>query len=222
MTLPLAMPRLCRKPIDHNDPPIIEDRTRPAATDAALEFGRYRVLLRQRRLLAGGVPVELGARAFEILMVLIEADGALVIKDELQRRVWPDVVVAPENLKAQIAVLRKALGEDRGLILTDHGRGYRFIGTIRDTLATAEGSPASGATMPRDRRNAASATDSPDIASRLTRAEARLAVALRLLETGRNVSRLPRRRYTAGRSTRRTRRHGRLASECAAWVREVS
>ena len=50
---------------------------------AALEFANFRVLVRQRRLLAGGVPIELGARAFDILMVLIKADGALVIKNEL-------------------------------------------------------------------------------------------------------------------------------------------
>ena len=48
--------------------------------DAALEFGRCRVLLRQRQLLADGVPVELGTRAFDLLLVLLEADGALVSK----------------------------------------------------------------------------------------------------------------------------------------------
>jgi DNA-binding winged helix-turn-helix (wHTH) protein len=99
-------------------------------TDTTLEFGRFRVLLRQRRLLAGGVPVELGARAFDILIMLIEADGALVTKDELQRRVWPGVVVIPDNLKFQVFALRKALGEDRELIHTDRGRGYRFTGAV--------------------------------------------------------------------------------------------
>jgi len=103
---------------------------RAGPTDATLEFGRFRVLLRQRRLLAGGVPVELGARAFDILMMLIEADGALVTKDELQRRVWPGVVVVPDNLKFQVFALRKALGEDRELVLTEHGRGYRFTAAV--------------------------------------------------------------------------------------------
>jgi DNA-binding winged helix-turn-helix (wHTH) protein len=103
---------------------------RAGPTDATLEFGRFRVPLRQRRLLADGVPVELGARAFDILIVLIEADGALVTKDELQRRVWPGVVVAPDNLKFQVFALRKALGEDRELVLTEHGRGYRFTAAV--------------------------------------------------------------------------------------------
>jgi len=103
---------------------------RAGPTDTTLEFGRFRVLLRQRRLLAGGVPVELGTRAFDILIVLTEADGALVTKEELQRRVWPGVVVVPDNLKFQIFALRKALGEDRELVHTEHGRGYRFTGAV--------------------------------------------------------------------------------------------
>ena len=43
---------------------------------------------------------------------------------------WPGVVVVPDNLKFQIFALRKALGEDRELIHTDHGRGYRFTGAV--------------------------------------------------------------------------------------------
>ena len=38
------------------------NRTSPAAADAALEFGRFRMLLRQRQLLDNEVPVELGTR----------------------------------------------------------------------------------------------------------------------------------------------------------------
>jgi DNA-binding winged helix-turn-helix (wHTH) protein len=69
-----------------------------AAAEATLKFGRFRVLLRQRQLVADGVPVEVGARAFDLLLVLLEADGSLVTKDELMSRVWPGIVVAEENL----------------------------------------------------------------------------------------------------------------------------
>src|SRR6516162_9283285 len=102
-----------------------------STADAELEFGRFRVLLRQRQLLADGVPVELGTRAFDLLLVLLEADGSLVTKDELQSRVCPGIVVAEENLKVQISALRKALGEDRDFIRTECGRGYRFIAAVR-------------------------------------------------------------------------------------------
>src|SRR5260370_30616505 len=98
--------------------------------EAAIEFGRFRVLLRRRRLLADGVPVELGPRAFDLLLVLLEADGALVTKKELLRRVWLGIVVSEENLKVQVSALRKALGADRDLVRTEFGRGYRFIGAL--------------------------------------------------------------------------------------------
>jgi DNA-binding winged helix-turn-helix (wHTH) protein len=101
------------------------------SAEAAIEFGRFHILLRRRRLLADGVPVEIGARAFDLLLVLLEADGALVTKSELLSRVWPGMVVSEENLKVQISALRKALGTERDFIRTDFGRGYRFIGILR-------------------------------------------------------------------------------------------
>jgi DNA-binding winged helix-turn-helix (wHTH) protein len=110
-------------------------RSRPAAADTTLAFGRFRVLLRQRQLVADGVPIELGTRALDLLLVLLEADGSLVTKDELLSRVWPGIVVAEENLKVQISALRKALGEDRDLIRTEFGRGYRFTAAVRSTVA---------------------------------------------------------------------------------------
>ena len=48
------------------------------APPTAIEFGRFRVLPHRRELLAEGRPVELGARAFDVLMALIEASGAVV------------------------------------------------------------------------------------------------------------------------------------------------
>jgi DNA-binding winged helix-turn-helix (wHTH) protein len=118
-------------------------------TDVALEFGRFRVLLRRRRLLADGVPVELGTRAFDLLLVLLEADGALVTKKELLNRVWPGIVVCEQNLKVHISALRKALGTDRDVIHTDFGRGYRFIGMLRSnaTVHACRGFQASKAAV---------------------------------------------------------------------------
>jgi len=110
--------------------------------DTVLEFGRFRVLLRRRRLLADGVPVEIGTRAFDLLLVLLEADGALVTKEELLNRVWLGIVVSEENLKVQISASRKALGAERDFIRMDFGRGYRFIGILRsNTTARARGGP---------------------------------------------------------------------------------
>ena len=98
---------------------------------AVVRFGRFRVLLRQRQLIADGLPIELGTRAFDLLLVLLEANGSLVTKDELLGRVWPGIVVSEENLKVQVSALRKALGADRDVIRTEFGRGYRFTAAVR-------------------------------------------------------------------------------------------
>jgi DNA-binding winged helix-turn-helix (wHTH) protein len=105
-----------------------------ATAEASLEFGRFRVLLRRRRLLADGLPIELGTRAFELLLALLEANGSLVSKEQLLARVWPGIFVAEDNLKEQVSKLRRALGEDRDLILTEFGRGYRFTTAVRPTV----------------------------------------------------------------------------------------
>jgi DNA-binding winged helix-turn-helix (wHTH) protein len=126
-----AKPALYRQ----NPPPHSPDRSSRATADATLEFGRFRVLLRERRLVADGVPIEVGTRALDLLLVLLEADGSLVTKDELMSRVWPGIVVAEENLKGQICALRKALGEDRDFIRTEIGRGYRFTASVRSAVA---------------------------------------------------------------------------------------
>jgi DNA-binding winged helix-turn-helix (wHTH) protein len=110
----------------------------PSASDTTLEFGHFRLLMRRRQLLADGVPVELGTRAFDLLMVLIDADGALVTKDELLALVWPGTFVDASSLKVQVCALRKALGEDRDFIRTEFGRGYRFTGATRPIAAVPE------------------------------------------------------------------------------------
>ena len=121
-------------------------RSNPTPVEETLEFGRFRVLLRHRKLVADGGPIELGTRAFDLLLVLLLADGSLVTKDELVSRVWPGIVVAEENLKVQVSALRKALGKDREFIRTEFGRGYRFTATVRSTVPR---SPRRRPTRPR-------------------------------------------------------------------------
>lgn len=104
-------------------------------TLGSVGFGRFQLLPQRRELRAGGVMVELGSRAFDILLILTEARGELVTKDELLSRVWPDTVVEDNNLVVQISALRKALGEGRDFIRTVSGRGYRFVAEIHSSEA---------------------------------------------------------------------------------------
>ena len=115
----------------------------PPEDPVIIEFGRFKVVRHRRELLADGRPVELGGRAFDTLIALIEARGTILSKDELMSRVWPDQVVEENSLAAQIYVLRKAFGADRHLIRTVAGRGYQFTGEIRATSETVAGPPPS-------------------------------------------------------------------------------
>ena len=93
-------------------------------TSAHYRFGRFELQPEERRLLAAGTPVHLGAHAFDLLATLVERSGHLVTKDELLRRVWGKVVVAENTLQAHVSALRKVLGPES--IATVSGRGYRF------------------------------------------------------------------------------------------------
>src|SRR5262252_1940696 len=114
-----------------------------------IEFGRFKVIRHRRELLVDGRSVELGGRAFDTLMALIDAGGTVLTKNELMSRVWPDRVVEENNLPAQILMLRKAFGADRDLIRTVAGRGYQFTGEVRTTAApVASAVPSPGIKLP--------------------------------------------------------------------------
>src|ERR1700751_3478825 len=100
---------------------------------AGIAFGRFLLLPHRRELLADGRPGKLGGRAFDVLMPLIEAPGAVITKNALMARVWPDRIVEENNLQWQISALRAAFGAERNLIRTVSGRGYQFAAEI-DTL----------------------------------------------------------------------------------------
>jgi DNA-binding winged helix-turn-helix (wHTH) protein/TolB-like protein len=79
-----------------------------------------------RQLLDGEAPVSIGRKALDLLSVLARAEGALVTKDELFAAVWPNAIVEDNAIQVHIAALRKALGQDAGLLTTVHGLGYRL------------------------------------------------------------------------------------------------
>lgn len=99
----------------------------------AFTFGPFRLLVEQRELLAHGVPVTIGQRAFEILLLLVRRHGHLVTKDEVMAEVWPGVVVEENNIQVHVSALRKVLsaaGENGRYLLTVAGRGYCFVAPV--------------------------------------------------------------------------------------------
>ena len=89
-----------------------------------IRVGAFDLYPSERQLCAGGRQLELGARAFDLLLVLVENPGRLVTKATLLERVWPRLVVDENNLPAQVAALRRVLGAEA--IRTVPGFGYRL------------------------------------------------------------------------------------------------
>jgi DNA-binding response OmpR family regulator len=114
--------------------------------DATIRFGRFCAIPGARQLLADGRPVVLGSRAFDLLMVLLNARGTVVAKDVIVDQVWPSTAVEESNLRFQIASLRRALGPDRDIIKTVSGRGYILAvdidGQLQDLAISRPPNPA--------------------------------------------------------------------------------
>lgn len=113
----------------------------------AVEFGSFRLDPGARRLLrADGTVLKLSSRAFDTLVVLVAHRGETLTKRALLRAVWPDVVVAENNLNQAIAAIRRALGDDtepRRFVQTVPGRGFCFVADVQPAGAERVAEPRS-------------------------------------------------------------------------------
>src|SRR5215204_4715255 len=101
-------------------------------------FDDFQLDAGNRQLRCAEKVLVLPAKAFDLLLALVENNGQLVKKDELFRSVWKDQIVEESNLTVHNSQIRKALGESKDkprYIETVPGYGYRFIG---DILSDAE------------------------------------------------------------------------------------
>ena len=98
-----------------------------------VSFGPFRLFAAERQLKKEDEALQLGGRALDTLIALVERAGEVVTQGELISRVWPDVTVEEANLRVQIASLRKLLGDGREgahYIVTVPGRGYCFVAPV--------------------------------------------------------------------------------------------
>src|SRR6266849_1612996 len=112
---------------------IVDTRFKGRISQDAICFGPFRLSTSERLLEKGGGPVQLGSRALDILIALVERPAEVVSKKELIARVWPDLVVDEGSLRFHILALRKALGQGRSstrYVTNVSGRGYCFVAPI--------------------------------------------------------------------------------------------
>ncbi|HKE55708.1 MAG TPA: winged helix-turn-helix domain-containing protein [Pyrinomonadaceae bacterium] len=107
----------------------------------AYQFDNFILDVGNRELLRDSEAVPLPAKAFDMLVTLVEGGGRLISKDDLFRRVWPDQIVEESNLTVQVSAIRKALGDRTNspqYLVTVPGHGYKFIGKVTNLNVAAE------------------------------------------------------------------------------------
>lgn len=107
-----------------------------AEIEAVYEFGPFRVDAGTRQLFKDSAAVPLAPKAFDLLCFLLAHPHRLLSKEELLKGVWPRGFVEEGNLSHNIFLLRRALGEspeEHRYIVTVPGRGYRFVGQLRQS-----------------------------------------------------------------------------------------
>jgi len=114
---------------------------------ALARFESFEVNLRSGELYKDGEKIKLPEQSFRILVMLLERPGEVVLRHEIQKRLWPnDTVVEFENsINSAIKKLRLALGDVAAsprYVETLARRGYRWKGPVE----WAEPSPAKPAT----------------------------------------------------------------------------
>jgi DNA-binding winged helix-turn-helix (wHTH) protein/Tfp pilus assembly protein PilF len=96
-----------------------------------IAFGSFQIDPRTWLLTEDGRAVDLSPRLVEIFAHIVSRSGAIVTKDELLERFWPDVHISDNTLTRAIADIRKALGDvaaEPKYLETVSRRGFRFVG----------------------------------------------------------------------------------------------
>ncbi len=154
-------------------------------TTNQLTFDGFVIQCAARQVLINGQSARLGARAFDVLMSLVERRGAAVSKNELLDLVWPGLVVEENNLQVHVSTLRKLLGPQT--IVTVPGQGYRFAASLHGDFETRH-SPGSGAPKPAEITAGAFAGNLPSNLPPLVGRETELASLALLLRSHRLIT----------------------------------
>src|SRR5882672_1423015 len=117
-----------------------------------LSFGPFELSIGNRLLTNGTKVVPLGARAMDILIVLVEQANKVVSRRTLIERVWPKRGAEEVSLRVHISALRKTLAQSdpaRRYIANVPGRGYSFVvPTMSPSVETSEIDLASRSRLP--------------------------------------------------------------------------
>jgi len=113
-------------------------------TSGRIRFDQFTLDPADRQLLRGVERIELNARYFDALALLVSEPGKLLSKDRFLDQVWRGVPVTDEALTQCIKTLRSKLGDDAArprFIETVPKHGYRFIAPVTPASVEAPAPP---------------------------------------------------------------------------------
>jgi TolB-like protein/DNA-binding winged helix-turn-helix (wHTH) protein/Flp pilus assembly protein TadD len=101
-----------------------------------VRFANFEVDLDSGELRKNSLKLKFSGQPFEVLAILLEKPGAIVTREQLQQRLWPDSFVDfDHNLNSAINRIREALGDSAvhpQFVETLPRRGYRFIAPVEE------------------------------------------------------------------------------------------
>ncbi len=125
----------------------------PQPSAGRFRFGVFEADVVARELTKGGKLLPLQEQPFLVLVMLLEKPGALVTREELRARLWPQTIVDFDHgLNKAVSKIRDVLGdsaENPRFIQTVARRGYRFLAEVREIGAepAAAGEPVAATRM---------------------------------------------------------------------------
>jgi serine/threonine protein kinase/DNA-binding winged helix-turn-helix (wHTH) protein len=127
----------------HSMKDTLPDRVRFGAFELDLKAGELRLAAKTDN--AAESRIVLSEQPFRLLLMLVEREGAMVTREEIQKKFWPNdtIVEFDHSINVAIGKLRKALGDSADepqYIATVARRGYRLMVPV-ERIAAAEDSP---------------------------------------------------------------------------------
>ena len=106
-------------------------------TARILRFGPFELDVRAAELRKHGTRIRLPDQSFQILLMLLDHPGQVVLREDIRLRLWPNdtIVEFDHSINAAVKRLRNSLGESAEAphhIETLAKRGYRFWGDVSE------------------------------------------------------------------------------------------
>ncbi len=102
-------------------------RTNPELSESILECGDVRLDRNAHVVKVAGEEIELSLKEFELLEYFMQNKGIALSREKILNNVWNyDYYGDPRTVDTHVKKLRSKLGENRGLIKTIQGMGYKF------------------------------------------------------------------------------------------------